>query len=276
MKKKFTLDAGRLLGEAKRFATDDIDERIIDDLAEQIRGSEALAEEKALVAKMYKHSMFAPQEIRPGDLAALRTRTPGIIRLGQGFEGIVEIFSNEGTTFCVKRRYGIGDRKERLEHLRKRFTYKKEFAFQRRAFELGVTTPLPWMLADVTVKNALRKKIADLSTEMLVMRAVQGWTLLDFDPSQVQDFGALQAAFDDLKNDLETLHRNNVYHGDLGLKNMMIVESSEMGRTTYKIFIIDFGRAYSAAEDMFAGGRVPGARTDDELYQHAYNKFFSA
>lgn len=274
MKKKFTLDTGRHLGEAKRFATDDIDERIVDDLAEQIRGADAPAKEKVMVAKMYKHSMFAPHDISPGDLEALRNRTPGVMRLGQGFEGIVEIFSDEETSFCIKRRYGLGDRKERSEHLRKKFTYKKEFAFQKKAFELGVTTPRPWMLADVTVKNAVGKKIADLSTEMLVMQAVPGLTLLDFEPSRAQDLDALRAAFDALKIGLETLHQANIYHGDLGLKNMMIVESLEQGQAAYAIYIIDFGRAYSAAEDMFAGGRVPGARTDDELYEHAYNKFF--
>lgn len=276
MKKRFTLDAGRHLGEAQRFSGNNIDEKIVDDLAEQIRATDAPEQEKALVARMYKHSMFAPHAIRLGDLNALRNRTPGVMRLGQGFEGIVEILSYQGVRSCIKRRYGIGDRKELPEHLRKRFSYGKEFEFQRRAFALDVTTPRPLQYAEITVKNSLGVKIGALSTEMLVMQAIPGRTLLDFDRGQVQDFDALEAAFRSLRRDLETLHNNGIYHGDLGLKNMMIVESLPGEEMTYTIYIIDFGRAYRATEDMFASGRVPGARTDDELYRHAYHRYFES
>lgn len=274
MEKALNLDAGKYVGEARRLSGENVDEELIDHLIGQIRSADIPDKGAALLVLLYRHSMVAPRAVHPGNLEALRDRTPGIARLGQGFEGIVEILSEVDSGICLKRRYAIGDRKERKEHLRKRYSYKQEFEFHKRTFDLGAKVPRPLSYTEVIVRNASGKKIADLSTEFILMEAIPAWTLLDFTPDQVQDADALQMAFDGLKENLETLHRNNIYHGDLGLKNMMIVEYLAENKVTYAIYIIDFGRAYDATEDMFANGRVPDAKTDDELYQHARAKFF--
>lgn len=218
--------------------------------------------------------MYASRTIEAGDLKALRERTQGVARVGQGFEGIVEVLSGTNGRLCIKRRYGIGDRKERLPNLRKHYSFRAEFQAHVKAWDLGLRVPRLVAYTEIIVRNAVGKKVSDFSTEFILMEALPGKTLLDFEPDEAKDKEALAKAFDRLRHDLDVMHESNLYHGDLSLKNLMVVErNGEAGDIEYDIYIIDFGRAYEGTKDMYADGHAPFAQTDDALYKYARDRF---
>lgn len=113
-----------------------------------------------------------------------------------------------------------------------------EVDFQNRVKSLGVKTPLTFaFLKDTESKE-----------EFILMERIEGCSIGDivYGNSKVPDKYNHKKFFENLKNNIKTLHENNIHHRDLHEGNVMIDEKGDP-------VLIDFGTACTA----FSGDEHP-------------------
>jgi len=196
-----------------------------------------------------------------------RQQNKKIRHIDKGTQGVVNTFTEKGTSYCIKSTQGATESLQNMKWRLGDLDMKKEQKIQSIAYEMDIAVPQPALYASINVDDDELN-----SFEAIVMKeikntedGIEGSTALSglkF-PKEGIDTVEFEKAINQLEEDLMKMNQGNpekglpgILHRDLGGKggerNVLIqenktIENGEIHKS-YKIYIIDFGYAIELDE----------------------------